>query len=82
VEWGLTAILRGNNPQNRMSALGHKRPFRDFPPMSALPPKADIREQESDVRFVPKADILRRSKIVPFVDHLVGAQPAARAKGH
>jgi hypothetical protein len=31
---------------------------------------------------VPKADILRRSKIVPFVDHLVGAQPAARAKGH
>jgi len=25
--------------------------------MSALPPKADIREQESDVRFVPIADI-------------------------
>ena len=32
--------------------------------------------------FVPKADILRRSKIEPFVDHLVGAQPAALAKGH
>src|SRR6516165_10626324 len=26
-EWGLTVILRGNNPQGRMSALGHKRTF-------------------------------------------------------
>ena len=25
--------------------------------MSALPPKADIRRHEYDVRFVPKADI-------------------------
>jgi hypothetical protein len=25
-----------------MSALGHKRTFRDVPAMSALPPKADI----------------------------------------
>jgi hypothetical protein len=50
--------------------------------MSALPPKADINGPVFDVRFVPKADILRRSKIVPFVDHLVGAQPAALAKGH
>jgi hypothetical protein len=50
--------------------------------MSALPPKADIGTQSRDVRFVPKADILRRSKIVPFMIHLVGAQPAARAKGH
>jgi len=27
--------------------------------MSALPPKADIRRRELDVRFVPKADIVR-----------------------
>ena len=45
--------------------------------MSALPPKADIGTQSRKVRFVPQTDILRRSKIVPFVDHLVGAQPAA-----
>jgi hypothetical protein len=25
--------------------------------MSALPPKADIRQRDFDVRFVPKADI-------------------------
>jgi len=50
--------------------------------MSALPPKADIGTQSRNVRFVPEADILRGSKIVPFVDHLVGAQPAALAKGH
>jgi hypothetical protein len=25
--------------------------------MSALPPKADIRQRDCDVRFVPKADI-------------------------
>jgi len=39
---------------------------------SPLPPKADIAERDWNVRFVPKAEILRRSKIVPFVDHLVG----------
>src|SRR6516165_9650940 len=38
------------------SALGHKRTFRDVQPMSALPPKADIRQRNCDVRFVPKAD--------------------------
>ena len=37
-------ILRGDNPQDRMSAMGHKRTFRSFRPMSALPPKADIRD--------------------------------------
>jgi hypothetical protein len=40
--------------------------------MSALPPKADIRRREYDVRFVPKADILRCGKMTLF-DHLVGA---------
>ena len=63
-------------------APGQKRTSRLVERMSALPPKADIKSRIRDVRFVPKADILRRSKIVPFVDHLVGAQPAARAKGH
>jgi hypothetical protein len=29
--------------------------------MSALPPKADIRERDQDVCFGPKADILHRS---------------------
>jgi hypothetical protein len=45
-------------------------------------PIADIGGRQLNVRFVPQTDILRRSKIVPFVDHLVGAQPAALAKGH
>jgi hypothetical protein len=48
-EWGRTVILRSNN----LPALGHKRTFRSFRPMSALPPKADIRERSCDVRFVP-----------------------------
>src|SRR6516225_2724687 len=56
-EWGRTVILRGNNPQDRMSALGQKQTFRSVRAMSALPPKADIRTQPRDVCFVPKADI-------------------------
>jgi hypothetical protein len=40
-----------------MSALGHKRTLQRVRLMSALPPKADIAEQDRDVRFVPKADI-------------------------
>jgi hypothetical protein len=36
-------ILRGNNPQDRMSALGQKQTFTYLWPMSALPPKADIK---------------------------------------
>ena len=40
-----------------MSALGHKRTFRDAYPMSALPPKADIAERNWHVRFVPLSDI-------------------------
>jgi len=65
-----------------MSAFGQKQTLDRRPLMSALPPKADIGGDGCGVRFVPQADILRRSKIVPFVDHLVGAQPAALAKGH
>src|SRR5262249_52587228 len=40
-----------------MSALGQKRTFPNVRPMSALPPKADIRYGDRHVRFVPKADI-------------------------
>jgi hypothetical protein len=36
-----------------MSALGQKQTFGPFIAMSALPPKADIRERNWDVRFVP-----------------------------
>jgi hypothetical protein len=41
-EWGQTFILHGNNPQDRMSAWGQKRIFREVETMSALPQKADI----------------------------------------
>jgi hypothetical protein len=40
-----------------MSALGQKQTFGPFITMSALPPKADIRQRHRDVRFVPIADI-------------------------
>jgi len=40
-----------------MSALGQKRTSRWIAWMSALPPKADIRQGNRDVRFMPKADI-------------------------
>jgi hypothetical protein len=36
-----------------MSASGQKRTFGPFIAMSALPPKADIRRRNRDVRFVP-----------------------------
>jgi hypothetical protein len=39
-----------------MSALGQKRTWRRILVMSALPPKADIGSEQSDVCFVPKAD--------------------------
>ena len=40
-----------------MSALGQKQTFKRLRLMSALPPKADITQHGSNVRFVPKADI-------------------------
>jgi hypothetical protein len=36
-----------------MSALGQKRTWKRFRPMSALPPKADIAERRFNVCFVP-----------------------------
>ena len=40
-----------------MSALGQKQTLKRPPPMSALPPKADIVERDWNVRFVLEADI-------------------------
>jgi hypothetical protein len=40
--------------------------------MSALPPKADIRQGNRDVRFVPIATKVRRNKN-GLLDHLVSA---------
>jgi hypothetical protein len=45
-----------------MSALGQKRTCRLFHAMSALPPKADIRQRDQDVCFGPLADKVRCSK--------------------
>ena len=56
-EWGAPVILRGNNPQDRMSALGQKQTLQGILLMSALPPKADITARDWYVRFVPIADI-------------------------
>ena len=39
-----------------MSALGQKQTSEHVQSMSALPPKADIRQGNRDVCFVPKAD--------------------------
>jgi hypothetical protein len=59
-----------------MSALGQKRTFRSVRLMSALPPKADIGQRDSDVRFVPKADIQAAfgyycwwATVLKFVEH-------------
>ena len=41
-----------------MSALGHKQTSTLVQTMSALPPKADMVQQDRDVGFVPQADIL------------------------
>jgi hypothetical protein len=40
--------------------------------MSAIPPKADIAERVSHVRFVPKADVSTRSK--ELLDYFVSEQ--------
>ena len=44
-----------------MPALGHKRTFCDAGAMSALPPKADMCDAKTNVRFVPITDMAQRS---------------------
>jgi len=64
---GLSGVsLHGSNPEPPMSALGQKQTSRHLQPMSALPPKADIRRRYSDVRFVPKADVSNCSKTILY----------------
>jgi len=46
-----------------MSALGQKRTLKRRHPMSALPPKVDIRQDNRDVRFVP---ILLQKSVASF----------------
>jgi hypothetical protein len=48
--------LHGSNLKPVMSAFGQKQTFGPFIAMSALAPKADIRQQDCNVCFVPKAD--------------------------
>ena len=47
-----------------MSALGQKQTFAVQHVMSALPPKADIRYRDWDVRLVPIADIRHYGSLV------------------
>jgi hypothetical protein len=61
-EMGSEVILRSNNLQDRMSALGQKRTLRGVRLMSALPPKADIAERGWNVRYVPQADSCTAAK--------------------
>jgi hypothetical protein len=54
---GFNVTLCGSNSEPLMSALGQKWILRRSNTMSALPPKADMVQHDSDVRFVPKAGI-------------------------
>jgi hypothetical protein len=73
---------------NRLATDEYRQTFRGVRQMSALPPKADIRHGNRDVRFVPKADILKRraagssSAVQTSVEEYPGQQslqpPAAR----
>ena len=56
--------MRGNNPHDRMSALGQKQTSQCILVMSALPPKADIDRACWDVRFMPKATNLPYKRVV------------------
>ena len=54
LKWRLGRVRRGVRP---MSALGQKQTWPFETAMSALPPKADIRQHGLDVRFLPKAEV-------------------------
>ena len=56
-KWGSRVSLYGSNPKPLMSDLGQKRTLKRLRLMSALPPKADITQHGSNVRFVPKAEV-------------------------
>jgi hypothetical protein len=57
--------------------------MRDFRPMSALPPIADIRQRDSGVRFGSKADIDDQSgdvRFTPKSGHSVQEQEQPRLR--
>jgi hypothetical protein len=54
-----------------MSALGQKQTSDSRLLVSAIHPKADIRQSDFDVRLVPKADIPHCGRMLLF-DHVVG----------
>jgi hypothetical protein len=60
---GSEITLHSSNFGRPMSAMGQKRILRPVEPMSALPPKAGIRTDEIDVRFVPLASKVQRNKM-------------------
>jgi hypothetical protein len=51
------AVLTAPNNSSLMSALGQKQTSLYVRVMSALPPKADIRQSDFDVRKVPNAEV-------------------------
>jgi len=59
-----------------MSALGQKQTLKRPPPMSALPPKADIVERDWNVRFV--TDRRRRPQWAGDHAAVVCARPKAK----
>ena len=59
-----TSILEGSAFNHAMSALGQKRTSPGPIAMSPLPPKADIRCSNRDVRFGPIADIYMAELLV------------------
>jgi hypothetical protein len=61
----------GHRARGVKSALGQKATWARIQAMSALPPKADIRESRLNVRFGPKGDICAATERALF-DHLVG----------
>jgi hypothetical protein len=72
-----------------MSAWGQKQTWRDQISMSALPPKADIRQRDQDVCFGPEPDINRtlmfkvRSPLTHLItDQMIHHAGLCRVLGH
>jgi hypothetical protein len=63
----MTAKVSATPCSNAMSALGQKQTSASRSGMSALPPKADIRQRIEHVCFVPEADIDTGATLLPGV---------------
>jgi hypothetical protein len=62
-ETGFSIRVQGSNSESLMCVLDQNRTSDQAHIMSALPPKADIREHDWHVYFVPKAAISMFSAI-------------------